>query len=83
MLIGATPNAPETKGFWRLDQSVRFLAIIQCESGETITKDDVHEFLKGKVARFKYPSRIKLIESLPMTATGKIKKADLKKGYGS
>ena len=59
------------------------MAIIQCESGETITKDDVHEFLKGKVARFKYPSRIKLIESLPMTATGKIKKADLKKEYGS
>ena len=33
------------------------------------------------VARFKYPRHIRFIETLPLTATMKIKKAELKKMY--
>ncbi len=53
-------------------------AFIQCAKGKSITLDEVHEFLKDKVSKFKYPKYIKLMDELPITATGKTKKADLK-----
>ena len=40
------------------------------------------DFLKDKVARFKHPKSIRLIDDLPLTATMKVKKAELKEAYG-
>ncbi len=46
--------------------------------GETITLEEIGAYLDGKVARFKYPRRLQLMEDLPLTATMKIKKSELK-----
>lgn len=54
-------------------------AFIVLKAGETITREEIYEFLKGKVAKFKYPSHIEFLDALPMTASGKIKKVELKK----
>jgi len=51
-----------------------------CKEGESITKEEVHEFLNGKIAKYKFPAHVKIIDALPMTSTGKIKKAELKIG---
>ncbi len=40
---------------------------------------EIRAFLKGRIAPYKIPKRIKLIEEFPKTATGKIKKAELRK----
>jgi long-chain acyl-CoA synthetase len=39
---------------------------------------EIRNYLKGKIAGFKMPRRIKIIEEFPKTATGKIKKTELK-----
>lgn len=58
-------------------------AFIVCHKGKTITKEDVIEFLDGKIARFKLPGRIELMDSLPTTPWGKIKKSALKQYHSS
>ncbi|MCP4750020.1 MAG: long-chain fatty acid--CoA ligase [Proteobacteria bacterium] len=57
-------------------------AFIQPEKGESITLEEVHEFLEDKVGKFKYPKYVELIDELPLTATGKIMKAELKRKHG-
>jgi fatty-acyl-CoA synthase len=59
------------------------MAFIVLKEGETLTKDEILEFLNGKLARFKLPSHIKFIGELPMTTSGKIKKVELKEKYGA
>ncbi|MCP4682565.1 MAG: AMP-binding protein, partial [Desulfobacterales bacterium] len=58
------------------------MAFVQTENGENVSKEEIHAFLEDKVSKYKYPSHIKVIDELPLTATGKIKKSDLKKEYG-
>lgn len=53
-------------------------AFIQCKPGAQLTMADVHEYLDGKLAKFKFPSVIELVDALPTTVWGKIKKAELK-----
>ena len=59
------------------------MAFIVSKEGETITKEEVHDFLQGKVARYKYPSHVKIMDELPMTGSGKIQKVKLKEVYGT
>lgn len=54
-------------------------AFIEVNQGENLTIEELNEFLKGKVAKFKFPTQIELIDALPLTGSGKIKKSDLKK----
>jgi long-chain acyl-CoA synthetase len=44
----------------------------------TVDRNEVEEYLKDRVARFKMPRRIKFIDEFPKTATGKIKKNELR-----
>ncbi len=53
-------------------------AFIQPLKGESISLEEVHAFLEDKVARFKYPKYIELVEKMPITSSGKIKKGELK-----
>lgn len=39
-----------------------------------ITRDELVNFLKGKVARYKIPDTVKIVDQFPMTASGKIQK---------
>jgi fatty-acyl-CoA synthase len=57
------------------------LAFVVPAPGEAVTEEEVREFLRGKVARFKHPKTIRFVDSLPLTATMKIKKAELKKMF--
>jgi fatty-acyl-CoA synthase len=58
------------------------MALIVVNEGETLTKGEVLEFLRGKVARYKLPTHLVLVDDLPLTASGRIKKVDLKEKYG-
>ena len=57
------------------------MACVVPEKGETITKEEVHQFLKDKVAKYKYPAHLEIVDALPMTATMKVKKAALKEQF--
>ncbi|CCK78334.1 class I adenylate-forming enzyme family protein [Desulfobacula toluolica] len=56
-------------------------AFIVCNQGKTISYEEVLSFLNSKLARFKFPRSIQLIDSLPLTVTGKLKKSVLKKQF--
>jgi fatty-acyl-CoA synthase len=58
------------------------MAFIVPVPNESLTENEVLEFLKDKVARYKYPASIKFMTELPLTATMKIRKAELKAKYG-
>lgn len=58
------------------------MAFVVLNKGETSTREELIDFLNGKVARYKFPTHFKFMDELPMTASGKIKKVELKKKYG-
>lgn len=49
-------------------------AWIKLERGATLTEDQVRQFCAGKIAHFKIPRYIKLVEEFPLTVTGKMQK---------
>jgi long-chain acyl-CoA synthetase len=53
-------------------------ALIILQPGSTLTADDVREWGKQEMAAYKYPRIVEIVDSLPMTATGKILKRELK-----
>jgi fatty-acyl-CoA synthase len=42
--------------------------------GATVTEEEIREFCKGKIAHYKVPRYVKLVDSFPMTVTGKVQK---------
>jgi len=58
------------------------LAFVVAAKGETITEEEIREFLKDKLARFKHPKTIRFVDDLPLTASMKVKKEELKRRYG-
>ncbi len=45
--------------------------------------DDVRAHLDGRIARYKIPKNVVVIDELPRTASGKVRKADLRARFGS
>jgi fatty-acyl-CoA synthase len=55
-------------------------AFMVLKENEELTKEEIHQFLDGKVAKYKFPAHVEFVKELPLTASGKIKKVDLKEG---
>src|SRR5690606_22877971 len=53
-------------------------AIVVTEPGATLTIDDLSTFLDGKLARYKIPKHLELVDELPRTGSGKIAKPALR-----
>jgi len=53
-------------------------AFIVRSDGSTITEEDVRDFCRGKISRFKIPHYVFFVDGFPMTASGKIQKYKLK-----
>jgi fatty-acyl-CoA synthase len=52
-------------------------ACIIPKPGETITLEEIQYFLKDKIAIYKLPEKIKLMEEFPLTISGKVRKNTL------
>ncbi len=49
------------------------------DGAEPLTLDGVKEFFSAmEVARFKTPERVEIVEALPLTPTGKVRKVELR-----
>jgi fatty-acyl-CoA synthase len=57
-------------------------AFIITREGVTMEPEDVKDFCRGKIARYKIPKYIAFLESYPMTASGKIQKYKLRELAG-
>lgn len=52
-------------------------AFIKLKEDETLSEEEVVDFCRGKIARFKIPKYIFFVKEFPMTASGKIQKYKL------
>jgi long-chain acyl-CoA synthetase len=52
-------------------------AFVILNAGATVTADELVAWGKEQMASYKYPRTVEIVESLPMTATGKILKREL------
>jgi fatty-acyl-CoA synthase len=57
-------------------------ALVVAKEGQALTEEEVIEFCRGKLARYKIPKSVVLVEALPRTAAGKVLKRELRKKYG-
>lgn len=53
-------------------------AFIQLKEGETATEEEIKEFCKEKISRFKIPAFVFFVDQYPTTASGKIQKYKLR-----
>jgi acyl-CoA synthetase (AMP-forming)/AMP-acid ligase II len=56
-------------------------AIIVLKGGEMVTENDIIEFCRGKIARYKIPKSVDFLDNLPKLGSGKISKRILKEKY--
>jgi acyl-CoA synthetase (AMP-forming)/AMP-acid ligase II len=56
-------------------------AVVVVKPGETLTKEEVIEWTKGQIGKFKMPKAVVFTDALPRTPTGKILKRELRAQY--
>jgi long-chain acyl-CoA synthetase len=56
----------------------RIVAYVVPHAGQSVTMEEIHQFLDGQLARYKWPSRLVLTDAIPKTATGKVNRAALR-----
>ena len=57
-------------------------ALVVARMGETVTVDEIAAHCAGRLARFKCPTVIRVVDALPHSATGKVAKGRLRDVYG-
>ncbi len=57
-------------------------AVVVLKSGETATEEEIIQYCKHHIARYKAPKSVDFISELPKTGSGKIFKKGLKERYG-
>ena len=56
-------------------------AFIVTNNGETVTEEEIIEYSRTRIARFKCPKSVNFIDALPRNSSGKVLKKDLKAPY--
>ncbi|MGL4541708.1 MAG: acyl-CoA synthetase [Polymorphobacter sp.] len=56
-------------------------AVVALKPGATLGLDEIIAHCAGRLARFKLPARLELVEALPRNATGKVLKFELRDRY--
>jgi fatty-acyl-CoA synthase len=54
------------------------LACVVPRAGASPSEDDIRDYCRGKIAHFKVPRYVKLVDEFPMTVTGKVQKFKLR-----
>jgi 3-(methylthio)propionyl---CoA ligase len=59
----------------------RPLLIIVPREGQTANADDIRDFIKGKLDKIAWPDAVEFVTELPLGATGKVLKTELRKKF--
>ncbi|MDQ1238284.1 MAG: long-chain acyl-CoA synthetase [Thermodesulfobacteriota bacterium] len=57
----------------------RIKAFVVLKEGETITEEEIIEYCKQNLVKYKIPKYVEFVDSLPKSAVGKILRKELKK----
>jgi fatty-acyl-CoA synthase len=52
--------------------------VILRDPGENLTVDEVRAFCQGQLAHYKVPRYVRVVESFPMTISGKVRKVEMR-----
>jgi fatty-acyl-CoA synthase len=61
----------------------RLAAFVVLRSGETLSEDEVREFVRSNLARYKVPRDITFLDEIPRNPTGKVLKRQLREQHAS
>ncbi|MGY3567276.1 o-succinylbenzoate--CoA ligase [Sinomonas sp. RB5] len=56
-------------------------AVVTLREGTSLTQEDIRAHLDGRLARYKIPKSVVFVEEMPRTASGKIRKAELRRQF--
>jgi fatty-acyl-CoA synthase len=56
-------------------------ASVVCRAGQTLAEEELTDFIRERLARYKVPRHWEFLEELPKTGSGKIKKKELRDKY--
>lgn len=56
-------------------------AFVKPRSGAPLTEETVLEKVRDRLGRFQLPKRVVIVDDIPMTATGKLRKVELREAY--
>jgi long-chain acyl-CoA synthetase len=59
------------------------VAYVSLKPGETAEPDELIQFTRERLAAYKYPRRVQIVETLPKTLTGKIRRSELRGSEGT
>ncbi|WGM31858.1 AMP-binding protein [Brevundimonas sp. NIBR11] len=84
-IVGALPSVGLVAVIGRVDAKwgERPVMVIEPRQGHAVNDNDVIAALKGRVADWWLPDRIVSVPSMPLAATGKINKMQLRATYGA
>jgi fatty-acyl-CoA synthase len=54
------------------------MACVKLRAGATATPDELRDWCRGKIAHFKVPRYVALVDGFPMTVTGKVRKIEMR-----
>jgi fatty-acyl-CoA synthase len=55
--------------------------VIPHDPADPLTLDELHTFCQGRLAHYKIPTRLQLLDSFPMTVSGKVRKVELRERF--
>ena len=60
------------------DGLIKTKSFVVCKPGQSVSEQELKNFVKERLAPYKYPRFIEFVEELPKTATGKIQRFRLR-----
>ncbi|MEU8032876.1 AMP-binding protein [Streptomyces sp. NPDC049099] len=55
--------------------------VIPHDTADPLTLEELRAFCQGRLAHYKIPSRLQILDSFPMTVSGKVRKVELREKY--
>ncbi|RII08079.1 Long-chain-fatty-acid--CoA ligase [Streptomyces sp. YIM 130001] len=55
--------------------------VVPREADDPLTVDELRDFCAERLAHYKIPSRLEIVEDFPMTVSGKVRKVELRRRY--
>ncbi|WP_445526058.1 AMP-binding protein [Streptomyces cyslabdanicus] len=56
--------------------------VVPVDAADPPALEDLRAFCEGRLAHYKIPSRLSILDSFPMTVSGKVRKIELRERYG-